>query len=365
MNVTKKMMKKGSGILVVAIVALSLCGLAQADTFSWTYLDPLGSVAGPHSYLDTTNAYTITARGYRTEFAGPGSPSLGNTWGPGAGYTRNTGTITSANLYGKNDGPGETGLGLAFSIDHEIRPRSFVQLDVSDLISNGFDSFTLHVGSVQIEEGYYVWGSDVLGVPGDLLGIGRSTTDNTVDQTFAVPSFGDYTYISVSATPRPGDAVSDVVIWSEGDREGGGQAQLFGLKWFDQNGNGVQDGAEIVLPNWTVYLKDEFGNLLGTTTTDSFGRFEFLNLDNAKYIVEEQQQSPTWAQTFPYALGPSGDNWSALNGGYLVDLTVFNSPTTGGLLQSLDFGNRVVVPEPAALSLLALGVFGLARKRRS
>ncbi len=54
----------------------------------------------------------------------------------------------------KNGGAGESGLGLATadSADHEIEANDFVQLDLMTLLSAGYHSFTVTLGSLQSGE---------------------------------------------------------------------------------------------------------------------------------------------------------------------------------------------------------------------
>jgi hypothetical protein len=194
----------------LAVFCLAAAGPARSITYVWDFSVPAGSQASPHTYLDNTATYALTAYG-NTTVNGPTSVVINvDTWGPGGGYTNNTGTIASHNLYGKNSGPGEIGLGLAGLPSDEIQFQSFVQLDLTNLYANGFTNLTMTVSSMQDGEGYYLWGSNTLGVPGVLLKAGLGPP---VDETFMIPEFGTYTYFSVSATPiiSPHTA-SDVLI---------------------------------------------------------------------------------------------------------------------------------------------------------
>ena len=83
-----------------------------------------------------------------------------------------------------------------------------MQLDVSSLYANGFMSMTMTIGSMQDGEGYYVWGSNVLGTPGTML---RTMLGEPVEDEFTVPNFATYTYFGISATPITGSA-SDILI---------------------------------------------------------------------------------------------------------------------------------------------------------
>jgi len=62
--------------------------------------------------------------------------------------------------------------------------------------------------------------------------------------------------------------------------------QIGNRVWLDSNGNGIQDPEETVIPNVTVQLKDENGNVLNTTTTNTNGEYYFDNVNaNTKYYV--------------------------------------------------------------------------------
>ncbi len=56
--------------------------------------------------------------------------------------------------------------------------------------------------------------------------------------------------------------------------------------WLDVDGDGIQDDNEDPVENVTVNLLDQNGNIIGTTTTDSNGYYEFRNLLPGNYIVE-------------------------------------------------------------------------------
>ena len=197
--------------LGASVLLLSATSVAQ--TFTWNFSSPSGSQPVSKVYYDTTSTVKITAYGYDTTTGITPSVPLGKTWGPGVGYDDPTGTITPKALYGKTDGVGETGLGLdKYLADHEVDNTSFLQLDVTDLYAKGIKNFTVGIGSIQKEEGYFVFGSNTLGVPGTLLRTFIGTGTPAVNY-FAAPDFGTYKYYSVSATPiAKGYSSSDVLI---------------------------------------------------------------------------------------------------------------------------------------------------------
>lgn len=194
-------------LFVAAAVAPSV--LAGGTSATWNLSNPNGEQGNTKTYFDTTNTVSLVARGYVTT-SGPVSPALGQTWGPGGLYSFSTGTITRKNLYGKNEGAGETGLGLAGLSSNEIQHKSFIQLDMANAKAAGYTNLTMLVGSIQADEGYFLWGSNTVGVPGTLLRtkVGLPETD-----TFSVPQFNTYRYFSVSATPIvAGGSSSDILI---------------------------------------------------------------------------------------------------------------------------------------------------------
>ncbi|MEM7539229.1 MAG: SdrD B-like domain-containing protein, partial [Chloroflexota bacterium] len=103
-------------------------------------------------------------------------------------------------------------------------------------------------------------------------------------------------------------------------REPGG-GEIYGIKFHDLNGNGVQDPGEPVIPGWTIHLYGPNGNLIATTTTDANGVYCFMDLDPGFYIVREVIPDG-WTQTFPDS------------GVYEVQLD------SGQVIEGLDFGNQ-------------------------
>ena len=79
-------------------------------------------------------------------------------------------------------------------------------------------------------------------------------------------------------------------------------AEIHGTVWDDANQDGVFDGGETGLANWTVFLDtDGDGELDGgelTELTDSNGDFSFTGLSPGTYNVAEVVVAG-WEQTFP------------------------------------------------------------------
>lgn len=119
------------------------------------------------------------------------------------GYS-NSGNPTD--LYGKNGGFGEQGLGLTYhdNRDYEINSSHFIELDLAKLNPAG-DTITLKIESLQSGETFDIFGSNSLGKEGTtLLASGKGQNDaNPVDTvTFNLQGF-DY----ISITSGTGDVL--------------------------------------------------------------------------------------------------------------------------------------------------------------
>jgi hypothetical protein len=78
------------------------------------------------------------------------------------GYIIGTpGTLTD--LYVKQGGTDENGLGINSEVDHEINTNELIDLDLSALFSSGIHNVTLNLQSLQTGEGYKICQSNVLG----------------------------------------------------------------------------------------------------------------------------------------------------------------------------------------------------------
>jgi hypothetical protein len=96
------------------------------------------------------------------------------------------------NLYIKNGGAGETGLGTVIDPDdHEITADDFVSIDVSNLWMNGISSAQLTIESLQTGEDFKLCQGSVLGVMGgNCLTGGQigNTADDTVNISWGASS---------------------------------------------------------------------------------------------------------------------------------------------------------------------------------
>jgi len=72
-----------------------------------------------------------------------------------------------------------------------------------------------------------------------------------------------------------------------------------GLKWRDDNGNGVQDGGEPSLSGWQLHVSGtvEGIDLSATTHTDEFGNYSFPSLTAGTWTIKEDLQRDDPAET--------------------------------------------------------------------
>ena len=127
-------------VMIVGALALFVSPSLKAGTTTFTFSDctqitpPL--VTCPNADAGT-NHLTYTSGGLVVNAFGFVPPS------------------TPEDLYVKNLGAGETGLGTMIdAADHEITEQDFVNLDLSNLVSKGIFSGTIELTSLQAGEGY-------------------------------------------------------------------------------------------------------------------------------------------------------------------------------------------------------------------
>ena len=189
-----------AAIMFVGVAALLVApALASAATIVFDFAD-CGEITGPPGFLcpntdstKTTATYTrsglsITANGYHT--AGGG-----------------------ADLYVKQDGYGETGLGIAAEVNHEINPSYVIDLNMTNLTSHGITSGILNLESVQSGESYKVCEGHVPGSVGtvncrmgsgglnDSIAINWSSADYLIGIT--APTGNVLIASSIVVTPEP------------------------------------------------------------------------------------------------------------------------------------------------------------------
>jgi large repetitive protein len=110
----------------------------------------------------------------------------------------------------------------------------------------------------------------------------------------------------------------------------------------DYDGDGTQGSGEPGIPGVVIDLKDTAGNLIGTTTTDATGNYNFDQLPpNLDYVIDPQEATLPGVTTWT----PSGDVFpgdTTENGTSTVTLTPSSSNVTNA-----DFGYR---PAPVTIA---------------
>ncbi|MGH9454460.1 MAG: PEP-CTERM sorting domain-containing protein [Terriglobia bacterium] len=160
---------KSIAAVVGAMMFLATTGWASLtpSQITWNFNNPAGTLGTSQTY--TVDGITLTAYGF--------SSANNNT-----------------DLFGKNDGGDEDGLGLNSFPDHEIGGSGFVQLNVSPLLGQ-FNGGFLTIGSVQKGETYDIWLSNTLGQLGTEI-----ISNGTLDETqFSVNLLKGSPYVGISA----------------------------------------------------------------------------------------------------------------------------------------------------------------------
>jgi hypothetical protein len=163
-------------VLLCAFVASS----GWATVVTWN-LNPNGTegAVGSTSHTFTSSGYNITASGYTVGF--PNTP-LG--------------------LYFKTSGADLPGLGIVSTSDHQLQgngwyPTSFIQIDVSSLLSAGFSDGKIQVGNVYNSDSFVIWGSNSLGDPGHQIGGVYTSSSNLA--FIDIDDVSSYNYLSIGA----------------------------------------------------------------------------------------------------------------------------------------------------------------------
>ncbi len=175
----------------LVVLALAWAPSASATTLLFNFNNPSGTLGTSQTY--TNNGVTITAYGF-----GPSGPT---------------------NLFGKNDGGDENGLGIAGVPHNEIQTNDFIQLDLKPVWDLSATSPTMSIGSVQAGESWKIYGSNSLGTLGTFLQSGTTDAPASFPLNPSAPSFR---YIGVRAgaydvllstfsaqTPRPPSGVPE------------------------------------------------------------------------------------------------------------------------------------------------------------
>ena len=129
------------------------------------------------------------------------------------------------------------------------------------------------------------------------------------------------------------------------------QGQIYGTKFNDLDGDGVQDASEPGLAGWTIFLDDNRNAVLDpgerSTVSDASGNYAFIGLElDRTYFVAEVNQ-PLWRQTTPTAGGERDLFLADFTSGAQQTLRVIPDPVTGNPTSgtfTLGFGGRATAP---------------------
>lgn len=163
-------------VLLAAAVISSSIALASPATAATVinFASPGGNLGTSETY--NVAGYTVTAYGFSALNA-------------------------AQDLFGKNAGAGETGLGFNINGDKEIGfGEGYVQLDVSQLLSK-VSMISFGTNSTTDGETWAVYGSNSLGSLGSFLSSGTTEVSNA-----ALPNLGAYNFYSFASIANKGGA---------------------------------------------------------------------------------------------------------------------------------------------------------------
>ena len=168
--------------IIATVAALGCATLGHAGSFTWDFNQFLGVLGTSQTFGSTpTSGVDIAAYGYSCK-----NSSL-------------TG-CKAEDLYGKNGGSGEDGLGI-YNNDgqNEIDSNQFVQLDLTNFFAHAPTGDTFTIQSVQSNEGFAFYQSNALGLAGALIAGSTHGSGSIYTSTFTLdPTKGDF--VSVAAT---------------------------------------------------------------------------------------------------------------------------------------------------------------------
>ncbi|MCA9212653.1 MAG: proprotein convertase P-domain-containing protein, partial [Planctomycetales bacterium] len=111
-------------------------------------------------------------------------------------------------------------------------------------------------------------------------------------------------------------------------------ATITGVKFNDQNEDGLYDASEPGLEGWTINLLDTDGDIVDSQITNSDGEYTFSDVDPGSYRVVEEAQD-YWTQTTPggidlrdMAIDPTTGNAFAISANSLYSIDLLTNVAT-------------------------------------
>jgi hypothetical protein len=156
---------------LLAICLLSAAPVFADSTTTFTFTGTPGSIGPLNSF--TASSLSLVATGYSS-----------------SGVTND--------MWAKNNGPDQMGLGIANQATHEIAGTSIIQRNVANILAANPSVAAISMEIVAAGETYAVRGFNTEGVRGTLLAMNLTAPNVTL------PDLGMLQYISISAM-APGD----------------------------------------------------------------------------------------------------------------------------------------------------------------
>lgn len=196
-------------------------------------------------------------------------------------------------------------------LTNELTPSSFndfgfisIGSDPSNTLANTKSTFVTSPTIFQEETGFGTFSHTFTTAGIYIVAVGVVDAGDTgVDSGLLVDNFsliddvGNPVPGSQTVKINPGETVKGIDFGNKPPT-----AEIKGIKWNDQNGDGVQDPDEPGLANWTIYLDGNQNNKLDqgevAVVTDALGNYAFIDLEAGTYNVAEVMQSG-WQQTTP------------------------------------------------------------------
>jgi len=172
-----------STLLAATLITTALVGVAPAKADVVWDFSPLTNSDIGSSATFNSGGINITVNGYTSSAALAGGPNL--------------------DIFSKNLGGDETGLGLVNDGDHEISGTSLLQVDFSAARIAGVSGFQFQMNSTTGGEGWLVFGSDSKTSLG--IQVASGTDENLDSLTGANGNFHFYTFEFNPATLSAGN----------------------------------------------------------------------------------------------------------------------------------------------------------------